>query len=191
MSSSDLETTHQLVDRIRQGDAAARDKLLRRYLKPLSRWAHGRLPHSARDLNETADLVQSTLLRAFQTLPAFEVHGEGAFFGYLRHIMNNILKDEMRRSSRRPVHDEVLHDFVETNPQPFEQLVSVQSLNAYERALQSLEDDAREAVIMRIEMGLSHDEIANLIDAPSANAARMKVSRALVRVAELMNEHRQ
>lgn len=190
MLQSDMETTHQLVERIRTGDVGARDKLIRRYLQPLTRWAHGRLPGSARDLNETADLVQSTLLRAFQTLPSFQVHGEGAFFGYLRHIMGNILKDEIRRGSRRPVHDEISPELAEANPQPFEQLVNFQTLHAYERALQALEPDQREVVIMRIELGLAHEEIAALTDAPSANAARMKIARALMRLANLMNEHR-
>ncbi len=190
MQPKDLETTHQLVDRIRIGDSDAREKLIRRYLQPLTRWAHGRLPNSARDLSETADLVQVTLMRAFQSLPAFEVQGEGAFFGYLRHIMSNILKDEIRRTSRRPMHDEISPEIEEPEPQPFANAVSFQTLHAYERALQVLEPDQREAVIMRIEMGLSHEEIAALIDAPSANAARMKISRALVRLAELMNDYR-
>ncbi len=190
MQPNELETTHQLVERIRVGDTSARDTLIRRYLQPLTRWAHGRLPGSARELSETADLVQATLMRAFQSLPAFQVHGEGAFFGYLRHIMSNILKDEIRRASRRPMHDELSPEVAESEAQPFENLVSFQTLHAYETALQALEPDQREAVIMRIEMGLSHEEIAVLIDAPSANAARMKISRALVRLAELMNDHR-
>src|SRR5688572_3166196 len=99
-----LETTHDLVERIRAGDAGARDRLLRRYLPLLTRWAHGRLPRAARDLNETSDLVQVALLRAFQNLPSFQVQGEGAFFGYLRHVASNILRDEMRRMGRRPLH---------------------------------------------------------------------------------------
>lgn len=191
MQPNDLETTQQLVERIRVGDTSARDTLIRRYLQPLTRWAHGRLPGAARDLSETADLVQATLMRAFQSLPAFQVHGEGAFFGYLRHIMSNILKDEIRRASRRPMHDELSPEVAESDAQPFENLVSFQTLHAYETALQALEPDQREAVIMRIEMGLSHEEIAVLIDAPSANAARMKISRTLVRLAELMNDFRQ
>lgn len=191
MSQDNLVTTHQLVERIRGGDADARDRLMRRYRQPLTRWAHRRLPGSARDLNETADLVQSALMRAFQSLPTFHVQGEGAFFGYLRHIMNNILKDELRRTSGRPLHGDISPELLETDAQPFDNLVSFQTLYAYEQALQDLEPDQREAVIMRIELGLPHEEIASLIDAPSTDAARMKIARALVRLAELMNEYPQ
>jgi RNA polymerase sigma factor (sigma-70 family) len=190
MTTPALETTHQLVDRIREGDHAARERLIRRYLPLLTRWAHGRLPGSARDLNETADLVQMTLLRAFQSLPAFEVQGPGAFFGYLRQIMSNLLKDELRRVARRPAHDEISHEIVETEPQPLESALNLATLAAYEQALTQLEPEQREAVMLRVELGLSHEEIARVIEAPSANAARMKVARALMRLAELMNAYR-
>lgn len=190
MTTDALETTHQLVNRIREGDAAARERLIRRYLPLLTRWAHGRLPGAARDLNETADLVQMTLMRAFQSLPAFEVQGHGAFFGYLRQIMSNLLKDELRRVARRPAHDDISPEIVETGLQPFESTVNLATLAAYEQALTHLEPEQREAVMLRVELGLSHEEIARLIEAPSANAARMKVARALMRLAELMNEHR-
>jgi len=190
MDTMSLETTHQLVDRIRGGDAAATERLMRRYLPLLTRWAHGRLPGIARDLNETADLVQMTLLRAFQSLPAFEVQGQGAFFGYLRQIMSNLLKDELRRAARRPGHDEISTDVVETEAQPFENVVNLATLAAYEQALTQLPTEQREAVMLRVELGLSHEEIARVMVAPSANAARMKVARALMRLAELMNDHR-
>ncbi len=185
-----LETTQDLVERSRGGDAAARDRLMRRYLPLLTRWAHGRLPASARDLNETADLVQTTLMRAFQNLPTFEVKGTGAFFGYLRHVMTNILRDEMRRIGRRPVHEGVPEDLPESEPTPLARSISVETLKAYEHALQTLDAEQRDMVIMRIELGLSHEEIATLTDGPSANAARMRVARALARLAELMDAYR-
>lgn len=54
-----LETTLDLVDRSREGDNAARNRLIQRYLPLLTRWAHGRLPRSTRDLSETADWCKS------------------------------------------------------------------------------------------------------------------------------------
>jgi RNA polymerase sigma-70 factor (ECF subfamily) len=40
---------------------------------------------------------------------------------------------------------------------------------------------------MRIEFGFTFPEIAEALGRPSANAARMTVSRALVRLAEVMD----
>ncbi|MEO6461823.1 MAG: hypothetical protein ABIP29_01995, partial [Candidatus Eisenbacteria bacterium] len=59
-----LEATSLLLERCRAGDTAARDRLFQRFLPLLRRWAHGRLPASARPLADTDDLVQVSLVRA-------------------------------------------------------------------------------------------------------------------------------
>lgn len=191
MPRTDLETTQDLVGRVRQGDAVARDLLMRRYLPILRRWAHGRLPPAARDLNDTADMVQVALMRAFQHLPAFEARGPGAFFGYLRHVMTNLLRDEARRAVRRPLHGELPEDLGQSGTSPLREVITVETLQAYEAALQTLGEEEREMVVMRVELGLSHEEIAELSGSPSANAARMRVARALARLAQAMAAHRQ
>jgi DNA-directed RNA polymerase specialized sigma24 family protein len=56
----------------------------------------------------------------------------------------------------------------------------------YETALRSLSDDDRELVIGRNEMGLTYAELARITGKPSADAVRMAVSRALLRLAEAM-----
>ena len=48
--------------------------------------------------------------------------------------------------------------------------------------------DDREAVVARIEMGYTHEEIADLLGKPTANAARMAVERAIVRLAKAMRD---
>lgn len=57
-------------------------------------------------------------------------------------------------------------------------------------ALARLEDDDRELVIGRVELGLSYPEIAVSTGRASANAARMAVVRALVRLTEAMEDER-
>ena len=42
--SPDAESTFQLLERAHAGEVAALDALFARYLKPLQRWASGRLP---------------------------------------------------------------------------------------------------------------------------------------------------
>ena len=190
LMSEDLETTLDLVDRSRGGDEGARNRLIGRYLPLLTRWAHGRLPSSARDLSETQDLVQVTLLRAFQNLPAFDVQGPGAFFGYLRQIMTNLLRDELRRVGRRPLMAELDDRLEEPQASPLMNSITMETLKAYETALARLDDEQRELVVMRVEMGLAHQEIAALTQAPSENAARMRVARALADLARLMNDYR-
>ena len=50
--------------------------------------------------------------------------------------------------------------------------------------------EEREAIIARIELGLSHAEVAEALGKPSAAAAHMAVSRALIRLAREMAHDR-
>jgi RNA polymerase sigma factor (sigma-70 family) len=181
-----LESTTALLDRARAGDARARDLLFSRVLPPLRRWAHQRMPSSARDLHDSEDMVQVTVLRAFQALDRFEPRGTGAFLGYLRQILLNAIRDELRRAGRRPVHAPLDASLVDAAPSALERVLGRDALEDYERALAALAAEKREAVIMRLELGFSHQEIADALGKPSANTARMIVARALVDLAEGM-----
>ena len=189
-SPAPLETTLDLVALTKRGDLAARDRLIRRYLPLLTRWTHGRLPPAARDLNDTSDLVQSALMRAFQALPTFEAEGNGAFFGFLRTIVLNLLRDEVRRLTRRPLSVELPDEIADAHSSPLASAVTLETLKAYEYAMQQLDDDERDIVIMRVELGLSHQDIAAMTSCPTPNAARMRVARALARLAERMRDYR-
>jgi RNA polymerase sigma-70 factor (ECF subfamily) len=57
---------------------------------------------------------------------------------------------------------------------------------AYERALADLSPALRDAVVLRVEFGMTFPEIAAELELASANAARMRVSRALAELAERM-----
>ena len=57
--------------------------------------------------------------------------------------------------------------------------------------MERLRPEEREAIVARIELGLSHAEVAQALGKPSAAAAHMAVSRALVRLAEEMAHDRQ
>ena len=71
-----------------------------------------------------------------------------------------------------------------------DQSIGREAVEAYEAALASLPEDKQEAVILRLEFGMSYQEIAEAVGAKTANAARMMVARSLIRLAELLDEHR-
>ena len=183
-----LETTASLLAGVRAGNAAARERLVLRYLPNLKRWTHGRLPIYARDLLDTDDLVQNSLVRALDHLKGFEPRQEGAFLAYLRRIILNQIRDEIRRIRRRPGRDELQEDQADDGPSPIQAAIGQQKLERYEKALATLPAGQQEAIIMSLEMGFNHQEIAEAMGSPSANAARMYVARALVRLAEVLNE---
>jgi RNA polymerase sigma-70 factor (ECF subfamily) len=183
-----VESTAVLFDRIRQGDEAARRRLFERFLPILRRWAHGRLPGSARGLADTDDLVQITLIRALNRLTEFEPRREGAFLSYLRQILLNSVREELRRASRKPSAAGVEESLPDPSPSVIEQAVGRETMVRYESALAALPGEHREAVILRIEFDYSYPEIAEALGRPSANAARMSVTRALVKLAEAMDD---
>ena len=187
MPGMDLQSTTMLLRRYRDGEASARDELTERYLPVMQRWARGRLPQYGRDLADTDDLVQITFLRALNNLDRFDAERPGAFLAYLRTILINQVREEIRRRRRRPDEQPVAHELPDGAQSVVEQAVGRETLEAYEAALARLSDEQREAVIMRVEFGMTFPEIAAELGNPSANAARMTVSRALARIAEWMS----
>ncbi len=175
-------STVQLIVRAQEGDAKARDQLSARYLGDLRRYAHGRLPGNARDLMDTSDLVQVTVIRALEKIGSVRPKKRGGLFAYLRQILINQFRDQIRRSTRQAKVSGLNEIIPSGTPSPLEELLGKETLEAYESALAKLSARQREALILRIEHGFSYQEVADSIGCPSANAARMIVSRALVLV---------
>ena len=180
------ESTLRLIERARAGDELALSQLFARHLRPLQRWASGRLPKWARDVTDTDDLVQDTLLQTFKRIDAFDPRHAGALQAYLRQAVLNRIRDELRRKARRPDMTGLDDVEVTAGPSPLEQAIGRESVERYERALDCLKPEEREAVIGRLEMGYSYDELAEMLGKPTADAARKVAQRALVRLAEEM-----
>jgi len=180
------ESSIDLLERARAGDQSALNTLMSRHMPRLRRWASGRLPRWARDVADTQDLVQETLLQTFKRIDRFEARGDGALQAYLRQGVLNRIRDEFRRAGRRPPNEQLDSQKPDSGASPLEQAIGQQAVDRYEKALQRLRAEDREAIVARIEMGFTHDELATLLGKPSANAARMAVERALVRLAAEM-----
>ncbi len=181
-----FDSTTKLLALVRKGNTLAREQLAQRYLHTLRRWAHGRLPARARDLSDTDDLVQLTLIHALNRVDTFEPRREGAFLAYLRRALLNQIRDQIRRVDRRPGRESVSETLAAHDPSPLEEAIGWETLERYEGALAQLTEEQQEAIICRVELGLKYQEIAEALAIPSENAARMAVARALVRLAEKM-----
>jgi RNA polymerase sigma-70 factor (ECF subfamily) len=186
-ASPSLDSTLELVERVRHGDKEALDRLLARHVQPLRRWVSGRLPRWARDLADTDDLVQDTLVRTFMKIKDFEVRGVGALQAYLRQAVLNRVRDELRRKGRAPERmdgDELELEAAEGSP--LEEAIGREAVERYQAALGRLRPSEREVVIGRLEMDYTYAELAEALGKPSAEAARKASRRALMRLAEEM-----
>ena len=184
-SSSTLgaESTFSLVERAHRGDEGALERLMARHLRPLKRWARGRLPYWARDAEDTDDLVQDALLQTFRRLDAVEIRGPGALQAYLRQAVLNHVRNELRKKARRPDMGDFNGSEIDRGLSPLEEAIGREAVERYERALARLRPEEREAIIGRVEMGYSYEELADVLGKPSSEAARKTARRALVRLA--------
>jgi RNA polymerase sigma factor (sigma-70 family) len=168
-------------------DRLATELLFRRIRPVLRRWARGRLPPHARELCETDDLVQDTLAAALRNLDEFEPRHPGALLAYLRLGLMNRLRDEVRRARRRGLAVELPLDCPDCASSPLDQVLGRAELLRYQSALRRLRTEHREAILWRIEGQCSYEELAVALGKPSANAARVAVRRALMRLAKEMS----
>jgi RNA polymerase sigma factor (sigma-70 family) len=129
-------------------------------------------------------------MRALQRLDRFDPQHPGAFQGYLRRTLMNIIIDAQRVVQRRGVAESIDTARPALDPSPLEEAIGQQTLDRYEAALNRLRDHDRVAVIMRIEMDCSYEEIMEAMGKPTPAAAHMAVSRALVRLAKEMSHER-
>jgi RNA polymerase sigma-70 factor (ECF subfamily) len=178
------ESTVELLVRARAGDAAALDQVFARAIPLLKRWASGRLPRWTRDMIDTDDLVQETVINTLKHIDVFEYRADSALQAYLRQAVMNRIRNEIRRAMRHPAPAPRASGAPDAGLSPLEELIGKQTVEAYDEAMTTLEPEEREAIIGRVELGLSYAELATAMGRPSADAARMAVARALLKLAK-------
>ena len=183
-----LTSTIELLERFKHGDDTAVNLLVERSLPPLKRWARGRLPTWARSLSDTQDLVQDAVIRAIPHLKTFEARHPGALQAYLRQAIANHITDEIRKVQARPVPAELRESHPDMLPSPLEHAIGRERLERYEAALARLRPAEREAIIARLELQQSYEEVALALGKPTADAARMLVARAVKNLIKAMDQ---
>src|SRR5262245_8730510 len=181
------DSTFDLVERAKSGDRDALDRLFSRFLPSLRRWASGRLPRWTRGAMDTDDLVQDTVSRAVKHMDRFESRHEGSLQAYLRQAVMNRIRDEVRRTKRTPAATPLTEEHADHTASPLDVAIGLEAVARYEAALARLRPEDREAVVARIEMDGTYQAVAEALGKPSPDAARMAVSRALLRLAQEMS----
>jgi len=180
------QSSARLIARARGGDRTALGVLLDRHLRPLQRWAHGRLPRWARNLADTADLVQEAVLNTLRNLHSFEPEGHGALRAYLRRAVDNRINDELRRIGRRGQPAMLDEEHPDVAPSPLEEAIATETEERYRAALARLSESDRRLVVGRVELGYTPQQLALVTGRSRPDSARIALHRALVRLAEEM-----
>jgi RNA polymerase sigma-70 factor, ECF subfamily len=132
-----------------------------------------------RNVADAEDLVQETLFRAFR---GFESFRPGTNIrAWLYTILHRVRTDALRRAGRRPQTEELVSDGPAV-PAPQESLVW--GGETVERALGTVPEIFREAVLLRDVEELSYAEIAAALQVPQGTVmSRIHRGRALLRSA--------
>jgi len=158
------EVDAQFLESLREGDAAAFDRLVGTYANGIYALLHRLVD----DAEEARDLTQETFLQAFRSIAAFR--GEASLRTWLYRIAVNQARNR-RRWWRRRCRDETISlDEPSGNGVPVAEGDPEQTALQREReralhaALQALGEPFREVVVLRDIEGLSYEEIAATLE---------------------------
>jgi len=169
-----------LVRRVQKGDKAAFDALVLKYqhkvLKLVQRYV--------RDPSEAEDVVQDAFIKAYRALPAFR--GDSAFYTWLYRIAINTAKNALVSAGRRPVsfdldaQDAGAAEYqarLKDTDTPERLLLTEEIRSTVNRAIDSLPEDLRTAIVLREIEGLSYEDIASSMECP-VGTVRSRIFRA-------------
>ena len=173
-------TDKELVKRVQKGDKGAFDLLVLKYEHKIVNL----VMRYVRDPEQALDITQEAFIKAYRALPRFR--GDSAFYTWLYRIAVNTAKNYLAAQRRRPMDIELdmqdpdqygLHAKLKETDTPEGVILSRELQETLERAIESLPDDLRTAIILRELDGMSYEEIAQTMDCP-VGTVRSRIFRA-------------
>lgn len=181
-----MDPDRTLVEEATEGSLDSFEALVRRYQTRVVNYAMA----IVRDTGEAEDVAQETFIRAYRSLGRFR--GESLFKTWLYSIATNTARTALERRGRRErIGNQSLDDDTQTlsaasvpSGQPDAETTLV-SRDAIDRALATLSDDLRVAVVLRDVEGLDYKEIAVVTGAP-IGTVESRIFRARQRLRTLL-----
>jgi len=157
-----------LVRRARQGDLKAYDELVKRYQERI----YATVYHMTSNHEDANDIAQEAFIKAFQALSTFK--GGSSFYTWLYRIaVNKAINFLKQRKNRRHFSLNELDFNAENDPDlvalisdktPFREAGLSELQKKLNEALMELSEPHRMVVVLHDVQGLSHDEIAEIMD---------------------------
>jgi RNA polymerase sigma-70 factor (ECF subfamily) len=176
------DETTQLFARAREGSDGALDALYQRCARKLLPLIRLRMGRALRAELESRDILQSVLLKSFQRLS--QVQDPATLMGWMARIADNEIRDQrdfehrQRRDAARRLPIEAAAELPAPVRQALSQAILNEQAERLERALESLPDAQREAIVLRKLEELTFPEMAARLG-KSEDASRMMFARAM------------
>ncbi len=188
----------ELLARLREGDSDAIEALLERNLPGLRGYVRLHGGALLRSKESSTDLVQSVCREVLEHIDRFRYPSEAGFRQWLYvTAMRKIRRryeywGAQRRDAARevPLDDGASSDLLDCYGSlctPSQEAVAHEQVERIEAAFDRLPEDYREAIVLARVVGLSRAEIGERLGR-SEGAVRTLLSRALARLAELLDE---
>ena len=164
-----------LVKRAKSGDTNAFSEIVTCYERFVYNTACRVLTASGLSVADADDIAQDSLIKAWRSLSTFR--GECSFSTWLFRVTVNTARDVIRTNARRPVVSLTRSEDDDEEPEiwdvpvtsgdeiPEEAAERRETIEAVRRAVESLPDDQRQAIVLRDIHGLPYDEISRILGA--------------------------
>ena len=183
----------ELIRRFKAGDGDALKVLVERCEDLLQARVRARLPRHLRRKVSVSDVLQETMIVAYQRRGDFERRGDNGFRNWLLGIADlkaQAAAHRYRGVAKRAAGREVTRDqrpdtgqFVGANPSPSQVAIAAELKELARRAMAQLRDDYREVLRLAREEHLSRREVAQRMNR-SREAIKKLYGRALLRFTE-------
>jgi len=180
-------TDEEVVERVKTGETALYEILMRRYNQRLYRIARGILKDEA----EAEDVIQDAYVRAYQNLHQFE--GRAPFAAWLLRIAVNEALGRKRGRERNTSFEEgnengeISMNIVERSPDPEQNATRAEMGQMLEEAVLALPQAYRAVVMLRDVEELSTAETAEALDLSEENV-KIRLYRGHAMMREMLFE---
>ena len=183
-----MDDDRELVEAAQAGDTEAVESLVRRYQVRMFNFARSL---TASD-SDAEDVAQEAFVRAFQSLSRGKFRGESSFKNWLYTITTNVARTHFGKRVRQgPVWDSRVeeegvaeHQLADHAESAEESVIRRDSLD---RAMSTLSEDLRTALVLHDVEGLEYREIAEVLGVP-IGTVMSRIFRARKRLRPLLVE---
>jgi RNA polymerase sigma-70 factor (ECF subfamily) len=178
----------QLISLYLSGDEAAFETLLNRHQQQV----YSKIFFIVRDSDLANDLFQDTFIKVVNTLKSGKYNEEGKFLPWVMRIAHNLSIDHFRRGKkmrmlRATEEFDVFDTMCSDEPHMEDRMIQEQIHQDVRDLLETLPEEQRMVVKMRIERDMSFQEIADETGV-SINTALGRMRYALINLRKAMDE---